>query len=79
MSEICCEECGETIDFVTPEDFMVLFKKNNQKYKCFSCGDWKHPCKDCKFFIENNWSPNRCTKHWYFNLICIEKEVAEVN
>ena len=78
VMKICCEECGETIAFVSQEDFMILFRKNLQKYLCFHCSGFNnHPCKDCRFFIESSWFSNICSlrNDSSFDLICIDKEV----
>ncbi|KKL53940.1 hypothetical protein LCGC14_2270360 [marine sediment metagenome] len=77
--EICCEKCGNLIDYVSEEDFIILFKKKAQKYLCFECRGYNHPCRDCKSFRENDWFSNQCIIHKdnFFYLICLDKELEE--
>lgn len=77
MSEICCEECGEIIDWVSANEFFILFEKNNHKYLCFHCSGFDdHPCNDCRFHNKGGWLEDRCSlrNDSSFDLICIDKE-----
>ena len=77
--EICCKKCGETIGFVSNDDFIILFKKQTQEYFCFGCAPFYHPCNNCEFFRENLWSSNICSKTSdnSFYQICIKKEIKQ--
>jgi hypothetical protein len=79
--EICCEECGNTIMFVSDDDFIKLFEMKRQRYLCYTCilyyDEYEVPCGDCIHWGANDWFRDDCQAHkdGSFHLICLEKEV----